>query len=94
MDHDSTDHPKSPRKPRRGQQPDLPSEGLASADVDPATPAAEEDDEARLPEALEEAGEIGIFNISAGQRCVRGPVFPLHMAEQRLQQQGLTANLR
>src|SRR3982075_1101710 len=57
MDHDSADHPKAPRKPRRGSQPDLPPEGLISADVDPATPVAEEDDEARLPEAVEETGE-------------------------------------
>ncbi len=30
MDHDSTDHPKAPRKPRRGSDPDLPPEGLTS----------------------------------------------------------------
>src|SRR5258708_10799097 len=58
MDHDSTDHPKAPRKPRRGSQADLPPEGLVSADVDPATPVAEDDDDARLPEAVEETGEI------------------------------------
>jgi excinuclease ABC subunit C len=57
MDHDSTDHPKIPRKPRRGPQPDLAPEGLNAADVDPATSAAEEDDEARLPESPEEAVE-------------------------------------
>lgn len=57
MDHDSTDHPKAPRKPRRGSRPDLPPEGLASADVDPATATAEEEDEARLPEAAEEPAE-------------------------------------
>src|SRR5689334_8073045 len=57
MDHDSTDHPKPPRKARRGSQPDLPPQDLTAADVDPATSAAEEDDEARLPEAAEEAAE-------------------------------------
>src|SRR6478672_4007480 len=57
MDHDSTDHPKPPRKPQRGSQPDLPPEGLASADVDPATSTPEEEDEARLPEASEESAE-------------------------------------
>ena len=51
MDHDSTDHPEPPRKARRGSQPDLPPQDLIAADVDPATSAAEEDDEARLPEA-------------------------------------------
>src|SRR4051794_37303139 len=57
MDHDSTDHPEPPRKPRRGSQPDLPPQDLIAADVDPATSAAEEDDEARLPEAPEESAE-------------------------------------
>ena len=53
MDHNFTDHPKRPRA-RRGSavpQPDLPPQDLTAADVDPATSAAEEDDEARLPEA-------------------------------------------
>src|SRR5215216_4828530 len=57
MDHDSTDHPEPPRKAQRGSQPDLPPQDLIAADVDPATAAAEEDDEARLPDAPEEAGE-------------------------------------
>src|SRR5213592_3963500 len=57
MDHDSTDHPEPPRKARRGSQPDLPPQDLIAADVDPATSAAEEDDEARLPEAPEESAE-------------------------------------
>ena len=55
MDHDSTDHPEPPRKARPGSQPDLPPQDLIAADVDPATSAAEEDDEARLPEAPEDA---------------------------------------
>src|SRR5213596_1288323 len=57
MDRDSTDHPEPPRKARRGSQPDLPPQDLIAADVDPATSAAEEDDEARLPEAPEESAE-------------------------------------
>jgi excinuclease ABC subunit C len=57
MDHDSTDHPKPPRKARQGSQPDLPPQDLTAGDVDPATSAAEEDDEARLPEAPEEPAE-------------------------------------
>ena len=48
---------RAPRKPRRGSQPDLPPQDLAAADVDPATAAAEEEEEARLPEAAEEAAE-------------------------------------
>src|SRR6202162_299106 len=57
MDHDSADHPKAPRKPRRGFEPDLPPERLISADVDPATAVSEDDDEARLPEVPDETGE-------------------------------------
>jgi excinuclease ABC subunit C len=59
MDHDSTDHPKPPRKARRGSEPDLPPHDLAldSGDVDPATTTAEDDDEARLPEAPEDPAE-------------------------------------
>ena len=57
MDHDSTDRPEPPRKARRGSQPDLPPQELAAADVDPATSVAEEDDEARLPDAVEETAE-------------------------------------
>ena len=57
MDHDSTDHPKPPRKERKGSQPDVPPQDLTAADVDPATSAAEEDEEARLPDAPEEPAE-------------------------------------
>ncbi len=57
MDHDSTDRPEPPPKARRGSQPDLPPQELSAADVDPATSVAEEDDEARLPEAAEDTGE-------------------------------------
>ena len=70
MDHDSTDHPKAPRKPRRGAQADLPPEGLISADVDPATPVAEEDDEARLPEAIEETSEETVEGVAEGTLAV------------------------
>ena len=57
MDHDSTDQPEPPRKARRGPQSDLPPQDLPTGDVDPATTAAEEDEEARLPEAPEEPTE-------------------------------------
>ena len=60
MDQDSTDSPKAPG--RRGsepasQQPDLSPQEVVSGDIDPATSGAEEDDEARLPEAPEEPNE-------------------------------------
>jgi excinuclease ABC subunit C len=68
MDNDSTDSPKQPRVQiaRPGSEPvpeaaDLPpqesTEDPASADIDPATSGAEDDDEARLPELADEAGE-------------------------------------
>jgi excinuclease ABC subunit C len=48
-----------PPEPPSGSLPDLPpsAEGLASADVDPATSGPEEDEEARLPEVPEEPAE-------------------------------------
>jgi excinuclease ABC subunit C len=74
MDHDSTDHPKAPRKPRRSSQ-DLPPEGLPSAaDVDPATSAAEEDDEARLPEVSEEAAEAVEGTLTVGHAAIENAV--------------------
>jgi excinuclease ABC subunit C len=59
MDQDSTDSPKAPgpQTPRRGSQPDLPPQDAATADIDPATAPAEDDDEALLPEIPELAAE-------------------------------------
>ncbi|KRR10363.1 excinuclease ABC subunit UvrC [Bradyrhizobium valentinum] len=76
MDHDSTDHPQPPRKARRGSQPDLPPQDLtAAADVDPATSAAEEDDEARLPEAPEEPAEaIAEGPLAVGHAAIENAV--------------------
>jgi excinuclease ABC subunit C len=46
--HDTTDDPKVPHdRPLPGNQP--------GGDIDPATAVVEEDDEARLPEAQEDA---------------------------------------
>ena len=70
MDHDSPDHPESPRQARPGSQPDLPPQDLNAADVDPATSAAEEDDEARLPDAAEDAGEEPAEAIAEGPLAV------------------------
>ena len=76
MDHDSTDHPEPPRKTRRGSQPALPSHDLIAADVDPATSAAEEDDEARLPEASEEGGAEAIAEgpLAVGHAAIENAV--------------------
>ncbi len=75
MDHDSTDHPEPPRKTRPGSQPDLPPQDLIAADVDPATSAAEEDDEARLPEAPEEPAEaIAEGPLAVGHAAIENAV--------------------
>jgi excinuclease ABC subunit C len=76
MDHDSTETPKAPalRKPRRGSEPDLPQD-LASGDVDPATSAPEEEDEARLPEAPEEPTEtIAEGPLAVGHAAIENAV--------------------
>jgi excinuclease ABC subunit C len=63
MNHDSTDSPKAsgPRTARRGSEPDLPSDlplqEAVAEDIDPAAAAAEDDDEARLPELAEDSNE-------------------------------------
>ena len=55
MDHDSSDDPETSGPPRApGSQPDLPPQELAAGDIDPATVAAEDEEEARLPEVPEE----------------------------------------
>src|SRR5258708_22216630 len=84
MDHDSAAHPKTPapQKARRGTQPDLPPQDLApqdpallSDDVDPTTSAAEEDEEARLPEAPDEATEvIGEGPLAVGHAAIENAV--------------------
>jgi len=79
MDHDSADQPKTPapQKARRGSQPDLPPQdlALASDDVDPTTSAAEEDEEARLPEAPDEPAEaIGEGPLAVGHAAIENAV--------------------
>ena len=80
MDHDSTDHPKAPRKARRGSASDLPpqdqtSQELPSADLDPATSAAEEDEEARLPDVPEEPAEaVAEGTLAVGHAAIENAV--------------------
>ena len=54
---DQTRAPGDEMKSRRGSEPDLPPEGLPPPDIDPATSASDEDEEARLPEPAEESTE-------------------------------------
>jgi excinuclease ABC subunit C len=76
MTDDSTEHPKpaGTPKPRRGSATDAPPE-LASPDVDPATAGAEEDDEARLPEVVEEPAEaIAEGPLAVGHAAIENAV--------------------
>ncbi len=56
---DKSDQTREPRaaKARHGSRPDLPPEALAPPDIDPASSASDEDEEARLPELAEESTE-------------------------------------
>src|SRR4051794_26365300 len=81
MDPDSADHPNSTnqpepaRKPRRGSKLDAPPQELNSADVDPATSALEEEDEARLPEAAEEPAEpVAEGTLAVGHAAIENAV--------------------
>src|SRR3954469_4919844 len=63
MVHDSTDNPDDARarKPARGNAPDIPPRETEAAppDLDPATANGEDEDDARLPDILEESGTGG-----------------------------------
>ena len=75
MDYNSTDHPKDPRKARRGSRSDLSPQDLTAADVDPATSAAEDDDEARLPEASEDPSEaVAEGTLAVGHAAIENAV--------------------
>src|SRR5258706_1067743 len=84
MDQDSTENPKAPgpRTAQRGSHPDSPPQEAASADIDPATAAAEDDDEALLPEIAEPAGQavaegpVAIGHAAIEQAVRLGPASP------------------
>jgi excinuclease ABC subunit C len=90
MDSDPTDHPQQPgpqtvrrgseRQPRR---PDLappdplqdPLQDPSSADIDPASAGPEEDDDGRLPDIAEEAGEtVAEGPLAAGHAAIEHAV--------------------
>jgi excinuclease ABC subunit C len=75
MVHDSTDDPDDrARKAPRTAATDAPPEGLA-APIDPATASAEEDEEARLPEVLEEpAGAVAEGPLAVGHAAIENAV--------------------
>src|SRR6201990_3276471 len=57
MNNDQTDQTEVPGSGPAARQRDLPPQQAAGADIDPATASLEDDDEARLPEVPDEAGE-------------------------------------
>jgi len=78
MVHDSPEHPTpAPRKAGRDATSDLPQDDLVlnTGDVDPATSVTEEDDEARLPDAAEDAAEaIAEGTLSIGHAAIENAV--------------------
>jgi excinuclease ABC subunit C len=76
MPHDSADPPKQPaaEQRQRRSETDLP-EKLAAPDVDPATSTGEDEDEARLPELLEESAEpVAAGPLAAGHDAIERAV--------------------
>jgi excinuclease ABC subunit C len=76
MPQDSADPPKEPaaEQRRRRSETDLPDE-LAAPDVDPATPAPEDEDETRLPELPEENAEaVAAGPLAAGHDAIEKAV--------------------
>ncbi|MBR0712526.1 excinuclease ABC subunit UvrC [Bradyrhizobium liaoningense] len=76
MDHDSTDNPVPTRagKSRHRAALDAPPEGLSPPDVDPAAATGEDDDEARLPDILEESGAVGEGPLATGHEAIERAV--------------------
>ncbi|WFU42527.1 excinuclease ABC subunit UvrC [Bradyrhizobium sp. CB82] len=76
MDHDTSDTPDTARarKARRGAAPDAPPQELTPPDVDPATNGSDDEDEARLPDILEEAGAVGEGPLATGHDAIERAV--------------------
>src|SRR3954471_12748827 len=76
MVHDTTDNPDDTRARRsgRGDAPDVPPEGLAPPDLDPATAAGDDEDDARLPDILEESGAVGEGPLATGHEAIERAV--------------------
>lgn len=76
MVHDSTDNPDDARarKSRRGTATDAPPESLAPPDLDPATAGGDDEDDARLPDILEESGAVGEEPLATGHEAIERAV--------------------
>ncbi|MBR0951646.1 excinuclease ABC subunit UvrC [Bradyrhizobium canariense] len=77
MAHDSTDNPDDARarKPVRGNADAPPPETEAAPpDLDPATASGDDEDDARLPEILEESGTVGEEPLATGHEAIERAV--------------------
>ena len=75
MVHDSPDKPGNAhaRKARQAA-PDVPSQEMAPPDLDPATSGGDDEDDARLPDILEESGAIGDEPLASGHEAIERAV--------------------
>ncbi|MGY3355804.1 excinuclease ABC subunit C [Bradyrhizobium sp. GM0.4] len=78
MVHDSPDDPDDARvrKPVRGNAPDVPPQETEAAppDLDPATANGDDEDDARLPDILEESGTVGEEPLATGHEAIERAV--------------------
>ncbi|UWU78060.1 excinuclease ABC subunit UvrC [Bradyrhizobium huanghuaihaiense] len=75
MVHDSTDNPDdSARKSRQPAANDAPPGGPAAPDVDPATTGGDDEDDALLPDILEESGAVGEEPLATGHEAIERAV--------------------
>lgn len=76
MVHDSTDNPDDARarKSPPAATTDAPPEGLTPPDIDPAAVGGDDEDDARLPDILEESGAIGEEPLASGHEAIERAV--------------------
>ncbi|QOZ07176.1 excinuclease ABC subunit UvrC [Bradyrhizobium sp. CCBAU 51765] len=80
MVHDSTDNPDDARarKSPRGMAPDGPPQEIqqetAPPDLDPASASGDDEDDARLPDILEESGAVGEGPLATGHEAIERAV--------------------
>lgn len=75
MVHDSPDNPdERARKPPRLAATNAPPESLTPPDLDPATTGGEDEDDALLPDILEESGAVGEGPLATGHEAIERAV--------------------
>lgn len=75
MVHDSPDDPDDrARKSPPAAASDVPPGTLTAPDVDPAAPAGDDEDDARLPDILEESGAVGEEPLATGHEAIERAV--------------------